>query len=140
MLRPYNSAPPTYVEASDYDYSSDEGEGELFGGPEPKQMQQQQAATQDGDSAQEENLEVQPLKVNGAKKDGQTDGEARGSSEDSAKRSDDRERGSEDAVDRPFGPQSLSEWHAPQHRLFLQRRKYRDTQNHPHSQLASRRL
>ncbi|KAI4665614.1 uncharacterized protein J4E78_003076 [Alternaria triticimaculans] len=97
-------APPTYVEASDYDYSSDEGEGELFGGPEPKQMQQQQAATQDGDSAQEENLEVQPLKVNSAKKDGQTDGEARGSSEDSAKRSDDRERGSEDAVDRPLDP------------------------------------
>ncbi|KAI4699947.1 hypothetical protein J4E81_003980 [Alternaria sp. BMP 2799] len=97
-------APPTYVEASDYDYSSDEGEGELFGGPEPKQMQQQQAATQDGDSAQEENLEVQPLKVNGAKKDGQTDGEARGSSEDSAKRSEDRERGSEDAVDRPLDP------------------------------------
>ncbi|KAI4630433.1 hypothetical protein J4E80_001368 [Alternaria sp. BMP 0032] len=97
-------APPTYVEASDYDYSSDEGEGELFGGPEPKQMQQQQAATQDGDSAQEENLEVQPLKVNGAKKDSQTDGEARGSSEDSAKRSDDRERGSEDAVDRPLDP------------------------------------
>ncbi|KAI4656394.1 uncharacterized protein J4E79_007947 [Alternaria viburni] len=97
-------APPTYVEASDYDYSSDEGEGELFGGPEPKQMQQQQAATQDGDSAQEENLEVQPLKVNGAKKDGQNDGEARGSSEESAKRSEDRERGSEDAVDRPLDP------------------------------------
>ncbi|KAH6875806.1 hypothetical protein BKA58DRAFT_311703 [Alternaria rosae] len=96
-------APPTYVEASDYDYSSDEGEGELFGGPEPKQMQQQQAATQDGDSAPEENLEVQPLKVNGAKKDAQTDGDARGSSEESAKRGEDRERGSED-VDRPLDP------------------------------------
>ena len=33
---------PTYVEASDYDYSSDEEGGELFGGPEPKQAQQQQ--------------------------------------------------------------------------------------------------
>jgi hypothetical protein len=97
-------APPTYVEASDYDYSSDEGEGELFGGPEPKQLQQQQAATQDGDAAQEENLQVQPLKVNGAKKDGQTEGDARSSSEDSAKRSEDRERGSEDAVDRPLDP------------------------------------
>lgn len=97
-------APPTYVEASDYDYSSDEGEGELFGGPEPKQLQQQQAATQDGDAAQEENLQVQPLKVNGAKKDGQTEGDARSSSEESAKRSEDRERGSEDAVDRPLDP------------------------------------
>jgi hypothetical protein len=96
-------APPTYVEASDYDYSSDEGEGELFGGPEPKQMQQQQAATQEADSAHEENLEVQPLKVNGARKDVQTDGDARGSSEESAKR-EDRERGSEDAVDRPLDP------------------------------------
>ncbi|CAN9280193.1 unnamed protein product [Alternaria alternata] len=97
-------APPTYVEASDYDYSSDEGEGELFGGPEPKQLQQQQAATQDGDAAQEENLQVQPLKVNGAKKDGQTEGDARSSSEEFAKRSEDRERGSEDAVDRPLDP------------------------------------
>jgi len=101
-------APPTYVEASDYDYSSDEGEGELFGGPEPKQLQQQQAATQDGDAAQEENLQVQPLKVNGAKKDGQTEGDARSSSEESAKRSEDRERGSEDAVDRPLDPKSLA--------------------------------
>ncbi|KAG9191000.1 hypothetical protein G6011_09088 [Alternaria panax] len=97
-------APPTYVEASDYDYSSDEGEGELFGGPEPKQIQQQQAATQDGDAANEENLEVEPLKVNGAKKDGQTEGDARSSSEESVKRVEDRERGSEDAVDRPLDP------------------------------------
>jgi hypothetical protein len=98
-------APPTYVEASDYDYSSDEGEGELFGGPEPKQIQQQQvAATQDGDSAHEENLEVQPLKVNGAKKDGQAEGDARSSGEEPAKRAEDRERGSEDAVDRPLDP------------------------------------
>ncbi|KAF1921283.1 hypothetical protein BDU57DRAFT_592148 [Ampelomyces quisqualis] len=39
-------APPTYVEASDYDYSSDEGDGELFGGPEPQQVQQQQQQEQ----------------------------------------------------------------------------------------------
>jgi hypothetical protein len=98
-------APPTYVEASDYDYSSDEGEGELFGGPEPKQIQQQQvAATQDGDSAHEENLEVQPLKVNGAKKDGQAESDARSSGEEPAKRAEDRERGSEEAVDRPLDP------------------------------------
>ena len=96
-------APPTYVEASDYDYSSDEGEGELFGGPEPKQ---QQVAAQSDEVAQEDNLQVQPLKVNGGKKDanGQIDGDARSSSEDSAKREEDRQRGSEDAVDRPLDP------------------------------------
>ncbi|KAF1837751.1 hypothetical protein BDW02DRAFT_490656 [Decorospora gaudefroyi] len=103
-------APPTYVEASDYDYSSDEGDGELFGGPEPKQVQQQQqqqqAATQNVETTQEENLQVQPLKLNGSKKDanGQPDGEARTSSEESAKREEDRQRASEDTVERPLDP------------------------------------
>ncbi|KNG46642.1 sh3-domain-containing protein [Stemphylium lycopersici] len=99
-------APPTYVEASDYDYSSDEGEGELFGGPEPKQLQQQQqAAIQNGDSAQDENLQVQPLKVNGVKKDanGQVEGDARSSTEDSG-RHEDGQRASDDSVDRPLDP------------------------------------
>jgi hypothetical protein len=93
-------APPTYVEASDYDYSSDEGDGELFGGPEPKQIQQQQNAATD-ELADDDNLQVQPLKVNGAKKDanGQVDGDGRSSS-DSTKR---EERGSDDA-DRPLDP------------------------------------
>jgi hypothetical protein len=96
-------APPTYVEASDYDYSSDEGDGELFGGPEPKQVQQQQqAATQSSEPAQDENLQVQPLKVNGAKKE--VEGDARSSSEDSARREGDRQRASEDDVDRPLDP------------------------------------
>ncbi|XP_014554012.1 hypothetical protein COCVIDRAFT_106160 [Bipolaris victoriae FI3] len=99
-------APPTYVEASDYDYSSDEGEGELFGGPEPKEMQQQQqqAIAQTGDSSQDEGLQVQPLKVNGARKDtnGQAEGDARRSSDDSNKQ--DGQRGSEDNLDRPLDP------------------------------------
>jgi hypothetical protein len=95
-------APPTYVEASDYDYSSDEGDGELFGGPEPMQVQQQQqAATQDAEPAQDENLQVQPLNVNGAKKE--VEGDTR-SSEDSAKREGERQRASEDDVDRPLDP------------------------------------
>lgn len=96
-------APPTYVEASDYDYSSDEGEGELFGGPEPKQDQQQQVQKTDGEP--EEGLQVQPLKVNGGKRDGdgQPDGELRGSSE-SAKREDGKAKTSEDDVDRPLDP------------------------------------
>ncbi|KAF2848086.1 hypothetical protein T440DRAFT_176146 [Plenodomus tracheiphilus IPT5] len=99
-------APPTYVEASDYDYSSDEGDGELFGGPEPKQIQQQQqqnAQKTDADAESEEGLQVQPLKVNGGKReDGQPDGEVRGSS-DSAKR-EDGSKTSEDDVDRPLDP------------------------------------
>ncbi|CAA9959482.1 SH3 1 domain containing protein [Pyrenophora teres f. maculata] len=96
-------APPTYVEASDYDYSSDEGEGELFGGPEPRQ---QQAAAQNDEAAQEGDLQVQPLNVNGGKKDanGQTDGDARSSSEDPSKRGDDQQSGSEDTADRPLDP------------------------------------
>lgn len=104
-------APPTYVEASDYDYSSDEGDGELFGGPAPKQIQQQeqqeveqeQAAHQTGPE-QEESLKVQPLKVNGAKKEGQAGSEGRSSSEDTNTREDDDQRGSEDTVDRPLDP------------------------------------
>jgi hypothetical protein len=96
-------APPTYVEASDYDYSSDEGDGELFGGPEPKQVQQQQqAATQNAEPAQDENLQVQPLKVNGVKKEVEVD--ARSSSEASARREGDGQRASEEDVDRPLDP------------------------------------
>ncbi|KAF1941459.1 hypothetical protein EJ02DRAFT_503472 [Clathrospora elynae] len=99
-------APPTYVEASDYDYSSDEGDGELFGGPEPKQTQQQQAATQKAESEPEGNLEVQPLKVNSVKKDiiSQPEGDLRSSSEEPAKREEDMQRESEDAADRPLDP------------------------------------
>jgi hypothetical protein len=94
-------APPTYVEASDYDYSSDEGDGELFGGPEPKEAQQQE--TQQTEIEQQEDLKVQPLKL-GAKKDGTgaTDGDARTSGE--AEGEDDEQRGSDDTVDRPLDP------------------------------------
>ncbi|KAF1846870.1 uncharacterized protein K460DRAFT_49388 [Cucurbitaria berberidis CBS 394.84] len=104
-------APPTYVEASDYDYSSDEGDDELFGGPEPAQVQQQQQQDQQQQSAeaeteQEEGLKVQPLKVNGAKKDanGQPETDARSSSEDPTKRDEDPQRGSEDMSDQPLDP------------------------------------
>lgn len=96
-------APPTYVEASDYDYSSDEGDGELFGGPEPKQVQQQQQATQKSEVEPEDGLKVQPLKVAGGKKDAKAqEGDAR-TSEDSTKR-DDSQRGSEEIFDRPMDP------------------------------------
>jgi hypothetical protein len=94
-------APPTYVEASDYDYSSDEGDGELFGGPEPKQVQQQE--TQLVDAEQQEDLKVQPLKL-GAKKEGTgaADGDVRTSGE--AQGEDEEQRGSDDTVDRPLDP------------------------------------
>jgi hypothetical protein len=93
-------APPTYVEASDYDYSSDEEGGELFGGPEPKQaQQQQQQATQQADTETQDDLEVKPLKLGGAKK-GEED--VRASGEEDGK-SDDKQRGSDD-VDRPLDP------------------------------------
>jgi hypothetical protein len=100
-------APPTYVEASDYDYSSDEGDGELFGGPEPKQVQQQQQqAAQEVEPEQDASLAVQPLKVNGAKKEGRvsSDSDIRTSSEDAARVDGDQQRTSDDAVDRPLDP------------------------------------
>lgn len=105
-------APPTYVDASDYDYSSDEGDGELFGGPEPKQVQQQDAqqqqaqqqqATQNSEAEQEDGLKVQPLKLGSGKKDANAqEGDPR-ASEDSAKR-EDVQRGSEEIFDRPMDP------------------------------------
>ncbi|KAI8932224.1 hypothetical protein NX059_011103 [Plenodomus lindquistii] len=100
-------APPTYVEASDYDYSSDEGDGELFGGPEPKQVQQQQQqqeAAQKPDTETEDGMQVQPLNFNGGRRDGDaSDNEGRGSS-DSAKQEDGKPKTSEDDVDRPLDP------------------------------------
>lgn len=96
-------APPTYVEASDYDYSSDEDGGELFGGPEPKQVQQQeQQDTQQADTETQEDLKVQPLKVGDAKKDGKSEAETRASGEE-IRKEDDKQRGSDD-VDRPLDP------------------------------------
>lgn len=100
-------APPTYVEASDYDYSSDEDNGELFGGPDPKQaqqqqqQQQQQQEVQQTESEPQEDLKVQPLKVGAGKKDGKSQGEGdtRASGEES-RRSDDKSRASEDDPDR----------------------------------------
>lgn len=96
-------APPTYVEASDYDYSSDEGDGELFGGPTPKQVQQQeQQSEQKAEPETEDGLKVQPLKVNGAKKDGKGKADdSRDSSESQRKKDEDR---ASDEVDRPLDP------------------------------------
>jgi hypothetical protein len=93
-------APPTYVEASDYDYSSDEGDGELFGGPEPKQaQQQQQQEAQQTEPESQDDLKVQPLKLGGAKKDGRNEGDVEDATQDAEK-----QRGSEDGIDKPLDP------------------------------------
>lgn len=93
-------APPTYVEASDYDYSSDEGDSEeLFGGVDPTQSQAQQHAADDRvESEQDDGLKVQPLKVNGARKDDR-DGDL--SAEDSV----DRQRTSDEIFEKPMDPE-----------------------------------
>ncbi|OSS44722.1 hypothetical protein B5807_10461 [Epicoccum nigrum] len=93
---------PTYVEASDYDYSSDEEGGELFGGPEPKQaqqQQQQQQTTQKSESDQDQSLEVKPLKLGGIKK--VSSEESRTPSEESAK-DDEASKTSDEIFDRPL--------------------------------------
>jgi hypothetical protein len=90
---------PSYVEASDYDYSSDEGDGELFGGPEPKQAQQQQQQVAQTSDEQDDSLQVQPLKLGGIKKVSSED--SRSSSEETGK-DDDKQRASDEMFDRPL--------------------------------------
>lgn len=64
------AAQNSYLDASDYDYSSDEDEGddELFGGADPNQAQTQTDAERP-DVAQDDSLKVEPLKLSGANKD-----------------------------------------------------------------------
>lgn len=92
---------PTYVEASDYDYSSDEEGAELFGGPEPKQaqQQQQQETAQKAEAEQEESAQVQPLKIGGVKKVSSEDSR---SSSDEPEKDDDKSRTSDEMFDRPL--------------------------------------
>jgi hypothetical protein len=100
--------PPEYVEASDYDYSSDEGgDEELFGGVDPgqgqTQQQDQQAATvKSVEPEQEDGLKVQPLKVNGAKKETGTnpDAESNENGEELAKTNG----RSSNEIDQPMDP------------------------------------
>lgn len=103
-------AQPQYFEPSDYDYSSDEEDGdEPFGGADPTQsaaQQQQQQATADKEPEQDENLKVQPLKVNGSKKDGQSKSETETGdpADDSAKGGLEKQRSSDDSFDKPLDP------------------------------------
>ena len=98
-------APPTYVEASDYDYSSDEGGDELFGGADPNQAKTQaDAGGEKTEGAQDSDLNVKPLKVNGAKQDasGTSDEITRVSSDESVKTSGEIGRSSDETTDRPM--------------------------------------
>lgn len=101
-------APPTFVEASDYDYSSDEGgDEELFGGADPTQNQAQQATAEKAEPEQDDNMKVQPLKVNGTKKETNpaSEGETSQESKDeSAKSNGDKARTSDEIFDRPLDP------------------------------------
>ncbi|KAF2281116.1 uncharacterized protein EI97DRAFT_20511 [Westerdykella ornata] len=100
---------PTYVEPSDYDYSSDDDE-ELFGGADPTQTQTQtqaQAATERSEVEQDESLKVEPLKVGGVKKSfDQTNATelSRSSSEETTKNSSEKQRNSEETIDKPLDP------------------------------------
>ncbi|KAF2873810.1 hypothetical protein BDV95DRAFT_605286 [Massariosphaeria phaeospora] len=99
-------APPTYVEASEYEYSSDEdGDGDLFGGADPTQVQAQ-AATEKAEPERDGDLQVQPLNVNGVKRDpeGTAEADGRGSTEDSIRTAVDAERASDEMFDRPLDP------------------------------------
>ncbi|KAL1606421.1 protein phosphatase regulator [Paraconiothyrium brasiliense] len=106
-------AQPQYFEPSDYDYSSDEDDGDdLFGGADPtqadaqQQQQQQQATADKSESEQDENLKVQPLKVNGSKKDpqGKSDAETGDPADEAGKGSGEKQRNSDEIFDKPMDP------------------------------------
>ena len=94
---------PTYVEASDYDYSSDEenGDDETLGNGESHQRED----SQDGsEQDQDEILAVEPLKINGVKKEAKpatVDAEPRGSSDENSITGSDKQRTSDEMFDRP---------------------------------------
>lgn len=101
-------APPTYVEASDYDYSSDEGgDDELFGGSDPTQ-EQTQSDSDKSDNAQDESLKVEPLKLNGTNKEQKANSSTESTQEqagESSKSNGEQQRTSDEIFsDRPLDP------------------------------------
>ncbi|KAF2762675.1 hypothetical protein EJ05DRAFT_481584 [Pseudovirgaria hyperparasitica] len=81
---------PTYVEASDYDYSSDEEDDEdvekaLMAAAEQQQQQEAQKMETDERSGDDAILAVEPLKVNGTKKDSKSDGQENNETQDKAR-------------------------------------------------------
>ncbi|KAF1965659.1 hypothetical protein BU23DRAFT_488808, partial [Bimuria novae-zelandiae CBS 107.79] len=102
-------AQPQYFEPSDYDYSSDEDDGDdLFGGADPNQAQaqQQQATAEKSESEPDDNMKVKPLLLNGTKKDKQGEAESDTSegANDSARSGPERQRSSDEMFDKPLDP------------------------------------
>jgi len=99
-------AQPQYFEPSDYDYSSDEdGDEELFGGSDPSQAQvQQQETAAKPESEQDDNLQVQPLKVNGTKKDPKNKSDSELAEIDEYSKGDTEKTSSEETFDKPLDP------------------------------------
>lgn len=97
---------PTYVEASDYDYSSDEenDDDDTLGNGESHQRED----SQDGsEQDQDEILAVEPLKINGVKKEAKpatADAEPRESSDENSITGSDKQRTSDEMFDRPLDP------------------------------------
>ncbi|KAF1957781.1 hypothetical protein CC80DRAFT_33718 [Byssothecium circinans] len=101
------------VEASDYDYSSDEGgDEELFGGADPndgqaqQQEQQQQTQSEKKESESDEGLKVQPLNVNGTGGDTNNKNDAEGKNDVDAadKGEEEKLKNSDESLDRPLDP------------------------------------
>jgi hypothetical protein len=95
---------PTYVEASDYDYSSDEdGDEELFGGADPNQTDPQ-AATEKSEAEQDDGLKVEPLKVKQADKESNSTTDPARNSNDDPNADGEKQRTSDEIFDRPLDP------------------------------------
>ena len=100
---------PQYFEPSDYDYSSDEDDGdELFGGADPSQAQaqQQQTAAEKSELERDDGLSVQPLKVNGSKKEhhGRTQAESSDHPDDPTRSGVETHRSSDEIFEKPLDP------------------------------------
>jgi hypothetical protein len=95
---------PTYVEASDYDYSSDD-EDERDGSFEGTSQQAQGDVKQNGqEPEQEDTLAVQPLKINGSKISVKSSGDSIATSHESSDnllKDNEKQRSSDEIFDRP---------------------------------------
>lgn len=94
-----NFAPPTYIEASDVEYSSDEDSehGDFFNDDETETVESEEGDSQD----QSEDITVEPLRPKGQKEKSAEQADIRGSTdkEDSERTSHDPRRSSEEFFD-----------------------------------------
>jgi len=97
-------AAPTYVEASDYDYSSDEDDDQDDSFEGISQETQGEAKQNGQEPETEDALAVQPLKINGSKKEVKSSADSFDTSRDSTDESlkdSDKQRTSDEIFDRP---------------------------------------